>query len=341
MSAPLVDETPRPTGIASNQPRDKTLVTVVLCGLPRSGTTWLGKILDSHPDTLYRHEPGAARTLDVPLVMDPVPTAEQARIIAAFVEGIPRLLTSHTCGPLPLFRKSYFSPLAQQFFRLSMVAGKAWSRAFGRVRLFAPLDWSRMGFSHLIWKSVDCSARLGAIARALGNRRVAHLVRHPCGNVASLARGAALGKMKKHGERDTELQRLASMAEAQARGLSLEYLKSRSLAERLAWLWVLSNERAMTGIEGLEGCCTIRYEDFCDAPLARARQLLEFAGLSWTSQTEDFIRASVAEDAKAYYSVFKNPKRSAEKWREELRKEDIDAIFAVVKGTPPGALYGL
>jgi hypothetical protein len=30
---------------------------ILVFGLPRSGTTWLGKIFDSHPETLYRHEP--------------------------------------------------------------------------------------------------------------------------------------------------------------------------------------------------------------------------------------------------------------------------------------------
>ena len=30
---------------------------ILLFGAPRSGTSWLGRILDSHPDTLMRHEP--------------------------------------------------------------------------------------------------------------------------------------------------------------------------------------------------------------------------------------------------------------------------------------------
>ena len=38
--------------------------TVLLFGMPRSGTTWLGKIFDSHPDTLYRHEPDSRGTLN-------------------------------------------------------------------------------------------------------------------------------------------------------------------------------------------------------------------------------------------------------------------------------------
>ncbi len=30
---------------------------LLLFRMSRSGTTWLGKILDSHPDVLYIHEP--------------------------------------------------------------------------------------------------------------------------------------------------------------------------------------------------------------------------------------------------------------------------------------------
>ena len=29
----------------------------LLFGMPRSGTTWVAKILDSHPHADYRHEP--------------------------------------------------------------------------------------------------------------------------------------------------------------------------------------------------------------------------------------------------------------------------------------------
>jgi hypothetical protein len=32
---------------------------LLVVGAPRSGTTWLGKILDSHPHVVYRHEPNS------------------------------------------------------------------------------------------------------------------------------------------------------------------------------------------------------------------------------------------------------------------------------------------
>jgi hypothetical protein len=39
----------------------------MILGAPRSGTTWLGKIFDSHPRVLYRHEPDSVyRTVAIP-----------------------------------------------------------------------------------------------------------------------------------------------------------------------------------------------------------------------------------------------------------------------------------
>lgn len=36
---------------------DALASVILVVGTPRSGTTWLAKIIDSHPDVLYRHEP--------------------------------------------------------------------------------------------------------------------------------------------------------------------------------------------------------------------------------------------------------------------------------------------
>jgi hypothetical protein len=34
---------------------------ILVLGSPRAGTTWLAKIIDSHPNILYRHEPDELR----------------------------------------------------------------------------------------------------------------------------------------------------------------------------------------------------------------------------------------------------------------------------------------
>jgi len=43
---------------------------ILIFGLPHSGTTWIGKLFDSHPDTLYRHEPDSVYRLAIPLFPD-------------------------------------------------------------------------------------------------------------------------------------------------------------------------------------------------------------------------------------------------------------------------------
>jgi hypothetical protein len=45
--------------------------SVIILGLPRSGTTWISKILDSHPAVVYRHEPDSVKKLrNVPRALD-------------------------------------------------------------------------------------------------------------------------------------------------------------------------------------------------------------------------------------------------------------------------------
>src|ERR1700712_540760 len=71
---------------------------ILVLGAPRSGTTWLAKIVDSHPDVLYRHEPDA--TLPGPSPMTPDALAPLLARWAA--ETGARTVTKR-----PYFRKSW------------------------------------------------------------------------------------------------------------------------------------------------------------------------------------------------------------------------------------------
>jgi len=53
--------------------RDKKILKnriILVFGMPRSGTTWLGKIFDSHMDLIYLHEPDSEIKLKgIPLLV--------------------------------------------------------------------------------------------------------------------------------------------------------------------------------------------------------------------------------------------------------------------------------
>jgi hypothetical protein len=86
----------------SHRRRDKLAASAILVlGYPRSGTTWLAKIFDSHPNVLYRHEPNAL-TLSRPGIG---PAEQISDWIAQ--RGL------RSAGKRPIFRKSWRpAPLA-------------------------------------------------------------------------------------------------------------------------------------------------------------------------------------------------------------------------------------
>ena len=85
---------------------------IFVIGEPRSGTTWIGKIMDSHPDVVYRHEPDfAIYDPDLPFI---VPEQDESRYTELTRQFFARLFTEPTlkaAGPPPFFPKSYHTPV--------------------------------------------------------------------------------------------------------------------------------------------------------------------------------------------------------------------------------------
>jgi hypothetical protein len=114
-------------------------------------------------------------------------------------------------------------------------------------------------------------------------------------------------------------------------------------AEQLAWSWMLTHEKVLADTAHKENVLTVRYEDVCNEPVAMTREMFEFTGLTWHSQTEAFVRAST-ETAKRttdtdYYSVFKPPQASAERWRSELAPDVIGSIMRILQNSPLARYY--
>jgi hypothetical protein len=131
---------------------------------------------------------------------------------------------------------------------------------------------------------------------------------------------------------------LASEA-ARRRGLTLQALRDAHPIERLAWRWVLFNEKAMADTDGLANSLTVRYEDLCKHPVGMTKRMFRFAELEWQGQSERFIERSISAESKEYYGLIKDPLRSADKWRDELGKQDIERIMAIARHIPAGRLF--
>jgi hypothetical protein len=307
---------------------------ILIAGLPRSGTSWLGKIFDSHPDTAYRSEPDNFPHLDeVPPFADAADSMRYRTAVQAFAQGLARVNDYRHAAKPPLFSKSYRSAPGYQFFRAAAFG----ARLGTRINRNWPVPGARVDGVRpppvMVWKSIRGLGRTAILLDALPGTKFIHLLRHPCGHIASVLRGEReSGFPSRSSEYYGIFKMLCETPQGRRRGLTVEVLRRLTSEERLAWQWVLVNEKALE--EGAGRAHAVRYEDLCADPPAVARTLFTFAGLEWHAQTQAFIQASTSGGNQRYFSVFKNPARSANRWRHELDSVRIDRILAVVAESP-------
>lgn len=315
---------------------------ILLFGLPRSGTTWLGKIFDSHPDTLYRHEPDSVRRLTMPLFPDVRDSERCAPEIAAFVSALPGMRLPKVVGKQPIFPKRYLSPSALRSYRAGAVLSRfGGRRAHRRAVAFAPTAAGYPG-RRVVWKSIESLGRLGVCVRALPAVRAILILRHPCGYVASVQRGEAGNQFTDATPASEDygiLMQLLDTEPARAYGLALQDLKGMSPEERLTWRWTLTCEKAWMEIRDLDRVLLMRYEDVCADPVGKTSQMFEFSGLDMNKQTRDFIEATTSRRNDAYYSIYRDPTAAASRWQTELPSDVINRILGVLRQSRIGAFY--
>lgn len=316
---------------------------IILLGMPRSGTTWLGKLFDSHPDTYYLHEPDSYRPFSgIPLLVNPEERAGRRQELKDFVGTLLGSHSTKVCGSLPVFRKRYLSSFHYTWRRSAVLAAKFGAKIFGEFPVLDGIRTCPDKPMTLVWKSIESVGRAGFLASALPDARLIFEIRHPCGYIASIKRGERQGRFSAEDSISNDfglMQLLLDTQTAHKRQLSMEDLKSSHPIERLAWQWLLFNEKALEELEMLKNAMIVRYEDLCVQPVGVTRRLFEFAGLPWDRQTEDFLQNSTSDEKKDYYSVFKNPERAANKWKEELASGEIEMVRNIVASSRAGALY--
>ena len=320
-------------------PRDP----VFIIGGARSGTTFLGKLLDSHPDVLYRHEPDSVLVnTEIPFVPRVDELQRYVGPARHYLDALCHVRATKVSGQAPYFDKTYRSSLQKRCFLAGLYLAKAAERV-GAPLLRKPLpvaDCIRRGSDerilHVI-KSVDSPWRTVLFSEAKPNFRFIHLVRHPCAVVNSRLRGIQSKLMASK----TYLRPPFEAGMAEGYPFSLEKLESSSYEEKAAFLWMICNQRIHDDMVGREGYCMVFYEDLCRELASTTSRLFDFAGLSWNTQTEHFIRNLESRDSgeAGYFDVLRAPLTALDKWRQQLTGEQIDRIERVVSHSEIGRRF--
>lgn len=308
---------------------------VMLVGAPRSGTSWIGKIFDSHPDVLYRHEPDLALyDKRLPFFVPEEKAQACVPVAAEYLERLARTPTLKSAGQLPCFRKAYY-PAGKQVVHTGMVHALRWAEGLARRNWRStpvPDLFDLDGHPPLRYaiKTISARGRLRVFLQAAPAAKFVFIMRHPCGQVASTWRGQRQGKFLT----GTHFEEMLRTPGARRYGLTQERLERCSDLEKLAWHWALMNEMAVEATEGHSTTRVITYEALCADPIGGARDLFAFCKLDWNPQTERFLQASTAHTgAERYYSVFRNAVASANRWRTELDATQQREVLDVVRGT--------
>lgn len=316
---------------------------VFVLGAPRSGTTWIAKILDSHPDVLYRHEPDIAlRDYSFPTLCESAEIPAHRAAARAHLERLLAVRTLRATGSRPVFRKSWqgagahLARLGLLLLLQGMVRFPPARDLARRVAIPDFGDWRCHPELRVVLKSVSALGRAGLYTAAAPRARFVLILRHPCGQVDSMLRGKSLAKF----EGTLRAGNALGLETARQHGLARDRFEALPPAEQFAWDWTLLNQLALEQMHAAPWLKILRYEDVCAAPLEMAEELLAFAGLSWNSQTERFLGDSTTYRGRdSYYQIYRTSHEAARRWRQRLSPEVQRAILAIALRTEAGRLY--
>jgi hypothetical protein len=304
---------------------DLAASAILVLGFPRSGTTWLAKIFDSHPSILYRHEPDELTPLQPGM-------APASQMPASQIRAWLRERGWRAAAKRPNFRKSWH-PAPLDATRTALAA------ALAAAQRLEPRLSARIGLPDLValrrWRQVRAALKLvnwdgTPAARTMPDTRCVFILRHPCGQVASVMAGLAA---KRFG--DAVMDTGAAATLAARRGIDTQAFDALPAAAKFAWSWLAFNEPAVASLGTLPNARIVIYEDLCHDPAGVSKDLFAFAGLDWHPQTDAFLGLSTSNQQQGgYFDVFRTTEVVADRWRQTMSGKDQESVRAVVATSP-------
>ena len=301
-----------------------------LFGMGRSGTTWLGALINSHPDVAYRFEP-FHRLRNRPEVRRARELMESESFSDEDLPTVYKALL--TADPMvekpPFHSKSYFQ--APGRYPLWVLSRKI--KSMGKLFEKAYTPTSK---PYLIFKEVTLAPLMEKILERT-SASIVYLVRHPCGTVASLLKGQAEGHMPS--ERFALLKQLLEAHDpALLDRLGPDKIDDLSPARKNALIYRMEIERAVRALDEHKGGMLCVYENLCREPGKVTDEVFAHLGLSRSEQTATFVETSTNPKPNrrdnGYFAVIRSPLESMEKWRKQLSKEQIDEILEMLAESP-------
>lgn len=275
---------------------------ILVTGMPRSGTTWLARLLATAQGTAL-----AGR--------EPMNPRGRQYALAGTLPGWARVIepTRRQRGAL---RRSYagLNPLV-------------YSR-YGRRQWAAPLPWTR-----LVVKDPFAMLSLPAVVQVTGAVPVL-LYRHPAAALASYRRMGWAPDLE-------ELQPVvaAHRREGHPAALSAGDLPAAGEAaepEAMGRFWSALYTMALSDLPDVPSAVVVNHEEVAGGGEQAARTLFDALGLAWTSRSLEELAgaerpqpAAAAAGGRLHAQLGRNPAQVAASWRAAVTDDEVEVIEQV------------
>lgn len=304
----------------------------------RAGSTWLGSIVSSHPEVVYRFEPLRrmrsfagfdnliARLRKPPIDRNLLEKFYDALLPAhPLIEKPPFFIKTGTARVAP--GRQLLWPLSRRCQWLSSVYARFYTPVGRPMIVFKEVGSHNVAEPFFKASSVPC----------------VYLIRHPCGVIWSQTRG----KRNNHliGMRHTAL---ANILRTHGGSLSAQFdsrIGSMTVPQQYALLWRIDVERCIHVAKGRNNVLVIYYEDLCLKQLATVEAVFQHFGLTMSPQTKRFLADSSSGRVRAkirhgeigvdpYFTVFRRTDLACWRWRSEMPADDQRRVLEVTADSP-------
>ncbi|MGL6340616.1 MAG: sulfotransferase domain-containing protein [Waterburya sp.] len=310
---------------------------VLITGSGRSGTTWLGQIMNMYQNCIYKYEP-FLNSKQTPY------TVWKNNLNSDDIEQLRHDFWSLCCScyygvDVPPFPPKSFRTQNKEILHFLYGLGKRVNLSknlyqwYGRPQLTQDTS--------VLIKDVNFPIQMLPRLCEVLQPHLITLVRNPFANIASYLKGVEMNLFSQ--EFTQQVNKLEQqLATSQDKHLSqyCQQLKNMSVAQLAAVRWRFQVEPLVDYARNHEKGLLVVYEDLCTDPHRQITEIFNFVGWQFQQTVHDFIDLSTAGEtqnsqaSKAYYSVYRDPKQSMSKWKTQLTKEQQSDIASIIVDSP-------
>jgi len=309
----------------------------VLLGRGRSGTTWVGHVLNQYPEAIYKYEPfnPDKRNCYVRWLDDLYDSAqvspEQCR--ASLLRCCQTCLHNVDYPPFPRKPSRRHPALLRAAWQLGkhIPAMRRVYESVGRA------DLSRCGF--ILIKQVNFPNELLDLFHIVVRPRIIALLRNPLASVASSRRFyQASGSSQWRDE--ARVRSLIELGHAPCLAPLVDTLGDLNDIEFEAITWVLQTEPLAEFAEAHSDVSIHLHERWIEDPVAAAREAYQFFGWRFSFEIESsVVRTVSASGTGSLHGVRKDPGSVVARWRRDLEHTEVEHVASIASRSAAFARY--